>query len=85
MRPNVIRPIVICVVLNNGRIFVSEDVKPDTGETFYRSLGGGIEYAEHSADAVVRELREEIGAELGTCAAWARLKMCSRTTARSVM
>ncbi len=64
MRPGIIRPIVICVVLGSGCIFVSEDVKPDMGETFYRPLGGGIEYAEHSADAVVRELREEIGVEL---------------------
>jgi len=64
MRPGVIRPIVICVVLDNERIFVSEDIDPTKGETFYRPLGGGIEYSERSADAVVRELREEIGAEL---------------------
>jgi 8-oxo-dGTP pyrophosphatase MutT (NUDIX family) len=64
MRPKAIRPIVICVVRDGERIFVSEDVKPDTGEVFYRPLGGGIERGERSADAVVRELREEIGAEL---------------------
>jgi 8-oxo-dGTP pyrophosphatase MutT (NUDIX family) len=64
MRPNIIRPIVICVVCDGERIFVSQDVTPDTRETFYRPLGGGVEYAERSADAVVRELREEIGAEL---------------------
>lgn len=64
MRPEAIRLIVICVVRDGDRVFVSEDVKPDTGEVFYRPLGGGIECGERSAAAVVRELREEIGAEL---------------------
>lgn len=64
MRPGTIRPIVICVIRDGERIFVSEDAQPDTGEMFYRPLGGGIERGERSADAVVRELREEIGAEL---------------------
>ena len=32
--------------------------------TFYRPLGGGIEFGERSDLAVRRELREEIGAEL---------------------
>ena len=64
MRAEVIRPVVICVIRDDECIFVSEDVKPDTGEVFYRPLGGGIERGERSADAVVRELREEIGAEL---------------------
>jgi 8-oxo-dGTP pyrophosphatase MutT (NUDIX family) len=33
-------------------------------ETYYRPLGGGIEFGEHSAAALRREFREELGAEL---------------------
>jgi len=64
MRPETIRPIVICVIRDGERIFVSEDTDPINGKVFYRPLGGGIERGERSADAVVRELREEIGAEV---------------------
>lgn len=33
-------------------------------ERFYRPLGGAIEFGERAADAVQREIREELGAEL---------------------
>jgi 8-oxo-dGTP pyrophosphatase MutT (NUDIX family) len=33
-------------------------------QTFYRPLGGGIEFGEHGRDAIAREILEEIGAEL---------------------
>jgi 8-oxo-dGTP pyrophosphatase MutT (NUDIX family) len=33
-------------------------------QTFYRPLGGGIEFGEGSEAAVIREIREEIGAEI---------------------
>jgi ADP-ribose pyrophosphatase YjhB (NUDIX family) len=36
--------------------------------TFYRPLGGGIELGERGEEAVRRELREEIGAELANVA-----------------
>lgn len=34
------------------------------GETFYRLLGGEIEFGESGAEAAAREIREEIGADL---------------------
>ena len=64
MRPETIKPIVIWVIRDGERIFVSEDTDPVNGGVFYRPLGGGLEHGERSAEAVVRELREEIGAEL---------------------
>ncbi|HEC36490.1 MAG TPA: NUDIX domain-containing protein [Anaerolineae bacterium] len=59
-----IRPIAICVIEDQGRLFVFEACDPVTGETFYRPLGGGIEFGELGVECIVRELREEIGAEV---------------------
>ena len=61
MKMNRIRPIAICVFRNDDRIFVFEGYDSVKDETFYRPLGGGIEFGEHSRDAIVREVREEIG------------------------
>jgi len=59
-----IRPIAICLFRKNGKILVSEEHDPANGETFYRPLGGGIEFGENSTDTIHRELMEEIGAEV---------------------
>ena len=59
-----IRPIVICLFRRAGRILVSEAYDPTKGEYFCRPLGGGIEFGEHSRDAMLREISEELGAEV---------------------
>jgi 8-oxo-dGTP pyrophosphatase MutT (NUDIX family) len=59
-----IRPLAICLFQHNNKILVSEEHDPSKGETFYRPLGGGIEFGEHSTDTIHRELMEEIGAEV---------------------
>lgn len=59
-----IRPIAICAFRQDDRIFVFEGYDPFNDETFYRPLGGGIEFGEYSRDAVVREVREEVGREI---------------------
>jgi 8-oxo-dGTP pyrophosphatase MutT (NUDIX family) len=65
MKKKRIRPLAICVFLNNNRILVAEGFDPIKQQTFYRPLGGGIEFGETSADTVRRELKEELNAEVG--------------------
>ncbi len=61
---SLIRPLAICIFSHNGKILVFEGYDPTKGETFYRPLGGAIEFGERSADTIQRELMEEIGAEV---------------------
>jgi 8-oxo-dGTP pyrophosphatase MutT (NUDIX family) len=62
---NKIRPIAICVFRHKDRILVAEGHDPVKKQTFYRPLGGGIEFGERSDHTVRRELLEEINAEVG--------------------
>lgn len=65
MKKNRIRPLAICVFRKDDRILVAEGYDPVKRQTFYRPLGGAIEFGEQSEDTVRRELMEEIGAEVG--------------------
>ncbi len=62
--PNQIRPLAICLFRNGNRILVGEGYDPVKRETFYRPLGGGIEFGERAEETIRREVREEIGAEV---------------------
>jgi 8-oxo-dGTP pyrophosphatase MutT (NUDIX family) len=59
-----IRPIAICVCRRNGRILVAQGCDSKKRQTFYRPLGGTIEFGERGAETVRREFEEEIGARL---------------------
>lgn len=59
-----IRPIAICLFRRDDRILVHEKVDRVTGVQFGRPLGGGIDFGETSRDAIVREIREELGAAI---------------------
>ena len=61
---NQIRPIAICVFRHNDCILVAQGYDPVKKESFYRPLGGGIEFGEYSEQTIHRELLEEIGAEV---------------------
>ena len=60
----VVRATAICVVLDADRIFVFSGYDKADGETFYRPLGGGIEFGETGLECIKREMLEEIGAEV---------------------
>lgn len=59
-----IRPIAVCLFVHENRILVSEGFDLVKQNYYFRPLGGGIEYGESSHDAVVREIREELSAEI---------------------
>ena len=65
MLPGQVRPIATCVFRDHGRIFVGQHYDPTKGEKFYRPLGGAIEFGEHSQDSIIREIQEEMEAEIG--------------------
>lgn len=64
MQANRIRPLALGVFVYDGKILVFEGADQATGMKFYRPLGGGIEFGERGAQTLVREMREEIGAEV---------------------
>ena len=59
-----IRPIVLGLAIKNNKLLVGEGFDNIKNETFYRCLGGGIEFLEKSSDALKREFKEEIGADI---------------------
>jgi 8-oxo-dGTP pyrophosphatase MutT (NUDIX family) len=64
MEPGEIRPIAICVFRDEDRIFAGGYVDPSSGEAFFRPLGGAIRFGERGRECIIRELREEMGAEV---------------------
>jgi ADP-ribose pyrophosphatase YjhB (NUDIX family) len=59
-----IRPISICLLRKGNRILVNRTFDSIKKDYYWRPLGGGIEFGEHSRDAIVREIREETSNEL---------------------
>ena len=59
-----IRPIVLGLAIKDSKLLVGESFDKVKNQTFYRCLGGGINFLERSEDALKRELLEETGIEI---------------------
>ncbi|WP_035992965.1 NUDIX hydrolase [Leptolyngbya sp. KIOST-1] len=59
-----IRPISICLLRRGEDILVHESYDSVKDRGFARPLGGGIDVGETSAEAAIREIREELGADI---------------------
>lgn len=59
-----IRPVVLGLAKKNNKLLVGEGFDDVKNQTFYRCLGGGIEFLENSSDALKREFLEEIDANI---------------------
>ncbi len=59
-----IRNIAVCVFRRGDRILVVPGYDDVKKERFYRPLGGAVEFGELAADALRREIREELGLEI---------------------
>lgn len=59
-----IRVITLGLIQDKNRLFVSEGYDSVKHKSFYRPLGGGLDFGETSLDALKREFQEEVNADL---------------------
>ncbi len=63
-KPGEIRVLALGIIKKGDRTFISEGYDPVKQQTFYRAMGGGVDFGETSYEALQREFQEEIQAEL---------------------
>ncbi|NEU76020.1 NUDIX hydrolase [Hassallia byssoidea VB512170] len=63
-KPGEIRVLALGLIKKGDRTFISEGYDPVKQQTFYRAMGGGVDFGETSFEALQREFQEEIQAEL---------------------
>jgi len=64
MKRGKVRPLAVCVIIEGGNILVQEGFDNVKKDVFYRPLGGKIKFGELGSETVIRELFEEIKAEI---------------------
>ena len=64
MRERSIRVTARCLFRHEGQILTISAQDPDKPEPHYSVPGGGVEFGETSEQALLREMQEELGAEI---------------------
>jgi 8-oxo-dGTP pyrophosphatase MutT (NUDIX family) len=64
VKKNKIRQIAIGIFIHEQRLLVFEGYDQVKNKYFYRPLGGGIKFGETGAEALQREIKEEIGYQI---------------------
>ena len=54
----------ICLFLHDGRLLAIDDFDPTKQQRFWVPVGGRVEFGETSRQAIIREIREELDAEV---------------------
>jgi len=66
--PKAIRALALAIIKNDqNQILVSPGYDKVKNEHFFRLLGGGIDLGEYSLEALKREFKEELNADLTNC------------------
>ncbi len=60
-RPTQIRPLAVAVIRKDNKILALKGYDYVKNETFYRLIGGGIEFGERGEETIKREFMEEFG------------------------
>ncbi|GAB1540707.1 NUDIX hydrolase [Scytonema sp. NUACC21] len=63
-KPGEIRILALGLIRDGDRTFISQGYDPTNQQTFYRAMGGGVDFGETSLEALKREFQEEIQADL---------------------
>ena len=59
-----IRPIVLGILVRDNKLLITSGYDSKKNNTFYRCLGGGIEFQETSTEALKREFKEELNIDI---------------------
>ncbi|KAA2298336.1 NUDIX domain-containing protein, partial [Clostridioides difficile] len=59
-----IRTVSLCVIRRGEELLLEEFFDEDVGITYHRPIGGTVEYGESSKITVIREVKEEIDADI---------------------